>query len=79
MDMNENKQAELTKAISKLSEDDQLQISGGQQITKSQCNELNKYTNLVAYGGPLPKFDTIPITYPKKDEEINQAEEKTDL
>lgn len=46
----------LNKAVSKLSEEDQAQIFGGNAITDAQCGKIKKHlsgrTALVAYGGP---------------------------
>ena len=48
----------LNKAVSKLSEEDQAQIFGGNAITDAQCGKIKKhlppgfFPEVVAYGGP---------------------------
>lgn len=62
--MNEQEIKELNKAISKLSEEDQAQISGGNKITDKQCAQLQGFIDnpmLVKYGGPMPKKPIIDL------------------
>ncbi len=53
--MNEKERQELEKAITSLSEKDQLEIAGGQKITDEQCEKLKRITTIaIGYGCPYP-------------------------
>lgn len=58
--MGEQEIKELHEAISKLSEEDQAQIAGGNKISDEQCAKLQRMLEnpvLEKYGGPMPKID----------------------
>ncbi|MDO4199433.1 MAG: hypothetical protein Q4D57_01550 [Clostridia bacterium] len=55
--MDEKQIEALNKAVSKLSEEDQAQIAGGNAITDEQCDKIKEHLpwdrrTVVAYGGP---------------------------
>ncbi len=70
----------LNKALSKLSEEDQAQIVGGNAITDEQCDKIKinlppDRRTIVAYGGPgwwddKPDLTDIAIKKPEPTEGI---------